>query len=146
MGINNFLEVERPFYSNRKLISTRQPFRSTTSAEVPCSDDVFTQFIAISKDPTDFFTIAATSPDANYIRVGPCAIRSTNQTPIKPAFDNASFETDVSFTERDFLIDEDYPGSDTLQVSTIVTGEVYEALGTGAGLTFLQAPPCVIFG
>jgi len=158
-SINNFLEVERPFYSNRKLISTRQPFRPTTGAEVPCSDDVFTQFIAISKDPTDFFTIAATSPDANYIRVGPCAIRSTNETPIKPAFDNASFETDVSlqtkliyeptdvsFTERDFLIDEDYPGSDTLQVSTIVTGEVYEALGTGAGLTFLQAPPCVIFG
>merc|ERR1711916_288041 len=25
-SINNFLEVERPFYSNRKLISTRQPF------------------------------------------------------------------------------------------------------------------------
>jgi len=158
-SINNFLEVERPFYSNRKLISTRQPFRPTTGAEVPCSDDVFTQFIAISKDPTDFFTITATDPGANYIRVGPCAIRSTNQTPIKPAFDNASFETDtslqtkliyeptdVSFTERDFLIDEDYPGSDTLQVSTIVTGEVYEALGTGAGLTFLQAPPCVIFG
>jgi len=162
--INNFLEVERPFYSNRKLISTRQPFRQTTGAEVPCSDDVFTQFVAIPKDTTKFIEIIAQDPTTNHLRVGPCAILSDGQissglNALTPAFESSLEVTDtelqtkliyqptkISFTERDFLIRPRFPGTDIISVSPIVTGDVYEALGTGAGLTFLQAPPCVIFG
>merc|ERR1712000_294215 len=157
--INNFMEVERPFYSNRKLISTRQPFSRTTDTFLPCSDDVFTQFVAISKDTENIQAINVTDPNATHIRVGPCLITDEISRPIIPSTSvvsstltseqKASFifeHPDVCFKERDFIVNDAYPGTDQLKVTKIVTGDVLEALGTGAGLTFLQAPPCVIFG
>jgi len=154
--INNFLEVERPFYSNRKLISTRQPFRRTQQDYQPCADDVFTQFVAISKDTSDTNDLYA-GVTATQLRVGPCLLLK-DRHPIIPAFDNVptpltdevkeSFMINypkLSFKERTFSVQEGYT-SDHITITKIVTGDVLEALGTGAGLTFLQAPPCVIFG
>jgi hypothetical protein len=159
-NINNFLEVERPFYSNRKLISTRQPFQPTQeSNSLPCSDDIFTQFVAISKDSSDTISISIADPAATHVRVGPCLYVGTETIPIIPTTNRVSGTLSLSqeatfiynhpalsFKERDFIVNDSFPSSDNIPFSKIITGEVLEALGTGAGLTFLQAPPCVIFG
>merc|ERR1740129_1331797 len=57
-SINNFLEIERPFYSNRKLISTVLPnvlaqkkVNNTASVNDYCSDEVLTHVVAISQKP-----------------------------------------------------------------------------------------------
>jgi len=156
--INNFLEVERPFYSNRKLISTRHPFTPSNLTYLPCSDDIFTQFVAISKSTNNENSEQFLS--GTQYRVGPCMITgNTFSHPMIPTYDiaPATITDDVnslllknypklSFKERTFIINEDYSSSTSFECTRIVTGEVLEALGTGAGLTFLQAPPCVIFG
>jgi len=158
--INNFLEVERPFYSNRKLISTRQPFQPTPNVDaLPCADDIFTQFVAISKNEIVTRSINITDPLATHIRIGPCLIADDTTRPIIPSTNVVSSSLDddqksgfilehpdLCFKERDFIVNDTYAGTDSIKITKIVTGDVLEALGTGAGLTFLQAPPCVIFG
>jgi hypothetical protein len=157
-GINNFLEVERPFYSNRKLISTRFPNRSnetTTLNQMPSSDDVLTQFTALSKNvDTDDIEVA---PE-EIVRVGPCYAEPDGSARLKqvrrdadllnaagniPDSESLNSVNPLSFQERSFTPTDN---STKIKVRRATACNVLEALGTGAGLTFLQAPPCVVFG
>jgi hypothetical protein len=165
-NINNFLEVERPFYSNRKLMSTRNPNYNPRYSAVSSGDDVVTQFTAITKNKEDVLEIVTNNDE--YIRLGPCFVTEEINTPAgtaegPPAFqvprdpssspatlDNSytkelpiKSSNSLSFQERTFN-----PTGSTNKVTVrrAIPCNVLEAMGTGAGLTFLQAPPCVVFG
>jgi hypothetical protein len=162
-NINNFLEVERPFYSNRKLMSTRNPNYNSRYAAASSGDDVVTQFTAITKNKEDVLEIATNNDE--YIRLGPCFVTEelpgtiegppAFQVPRDPSSSPATLDNSytkefpiksvnsLSFQERTFN-----PTGITnkVKVRRAIPCNVLEAMGTGAGLTFLQAPPCVVFG
>merc|ERR1739838_891063 len=156
-SINNFLEIERPFYSNRKLISTVLPnvkavkFANLSDGNDYCADDVLTQVLAISQNPNSLTTFKLVENDCKnggcFRTLGPSYVvggETKDQAPSQAGQSTSTgypviFKTTpLSFTERTV--------KDVNSFRNYVTGPVLEALGSGAGCTFLQAPPCVIFG
>jgi len=154
--VNNMLEIERPFYSNRKLITN---LKSTVPEKGLCSDEVVTQLLAISKERSQMVELRLSGSGAGNITVGPgyivdsvgsttgvdslCKQAIPISTVYNPGAGQAIITTPaLAFTER---IIENNP-SGKIYHRSYVTGPVLEALGSGAGCTFLQAPPCVIFG
>lgn len=144
--INNIMEVERPFYSNRKLISTRSPSNVKVS-----TDDVLTQFMAIAKEGEGDPLVL----QGNRLRMGPSKILNGKgilvSGPRVEQFDD-NLSSSNSFIHQPAVLnfsEMEYAYSDTstnIKTRPLVPGRVLEALGTGAGFCFLQAPPCVIFG
>merc|ERR1739838_469786 len=65
--VNNMLEIERPFYSNRKLITN---LKSTIPEKGLCSDEVVTQLLAISKERSQMVELRLTGSTGN-VAVGP---------------------------------------------------------------------------
>merc|ERR1739838_696920 len=168
-SINNMLEVERPFYSNRKLISTvRATPRVTrnsngwpvaTPTQEFCEDEVLTQLVAISQDPTQMTLLDYTNSLDDGICLGPSYVEQYDHLPDDDSYtartlqprkyerggakyprqSNGQYHVScLSFTERTLIA--------PLAFRNYANGPVLEAMGTGAGCTFLQAPPCVIFG
>lgn len=170
-SVNNIMEVERPFYSNRKLISTR--YNGTVIA---CTDEVLTNFTCISKnkdwkdskyDSTAYNDLLNPVFETDYCVVGPSFIDPQNvntgnsnfemiQCPTLTFRNRTSQITEaltqvnqISTRDRTFGTKTDVFNSTVptrLEVRPFVQGPVLEALGTNAGFTFLQAPPCVLFG
>jgi hypothetical protein len=171
-SINNIMEVERPFYSNRKLISTRYNGLVTR-----CTDDVLINFTCISKDKnwrtakyssTNFNDMVNPIFESRFCTIGPSCIDPQDVNTGNQNFEmiqapstkwlngttslvqNALTQVNkLSTRDRTFAAETDVYNSTVptrLQVRPFVQGPVLEALGTNAGFTFLQAPPCVLFG
>jgi hypothetical protein len=171
-SINNIMEVERPFYSNRKLISTR--YNGTVTR---CTDDVLINFTCISKDKNwkdskydspSFNNIVNPIFESKYCTIGPSCIDPKDVNTGNQNFEmiqapstkwlngtNGAVQgaltqvNKLSTRDRTFATETDAYNSTVpsrLQVRPFVQGPVLEALGTNAGFTFLQAPPCVLFG
>lgn len=164
--INNYIEVERPFYSNRKLISNkplinnivREP-ESSFNRYFISEDDVMINFVALPIDdesvqnPQRSYTLPVTS---DRIRLEGCYIAGVTGDELQmctSALDEGVYDArgnildfpGLSFKERNFVHNAGVnPCTIFFRASTL--GNVLEALGTNAGFTFLQPPPCVIFG
>jgi len=170
--INNFIEVSRPFYSNRKLISTRKPQKPGENAGslsgIIAADEVLTQIVSFSpsKEKTISFNNAITR-----IRLGPHVFKGASFTAQEAGSQTVDLETrlmpyrDVrdpnqgtddwkkgmkstcAFrpAEVTYGYDASTAGTYDFKCAEINTSQVLEALCPGAGFTFLQAPPCVVF-
>merc|ERR1740129_1322033 len=141
-SINNFLEIERPFYSNRKLISTVLPNEKSVKFHYHgdqndyCADDVLTQVLAISRNPNSLtaFTDNGCKDIFEYFRtLGPSYVvggEKNDQNPSQAGqLTSSNFPitfntTPLSFTERTVRNVSSY--------RNYVTGPLLEALGSGA--------------
>jgi len=145
-GINNILEVERPFYSNRKLISNRLP---TTTSENGKVDEVLLQAMAVTYQGVTERSLIGSYDNGSYggtrVTVGP-GIVTSNRPTISPNNENniiMDMGELMCFEERTFDTSD---ATSAMNYGEIQRVTVLEALGTQAGFTFLQAPPCVVFG
>lgn len=156
--VNNFLEVKRPFYSNTKLVQTRGPKVNPEGVYVG-RDTILVNFLAIPHKATKTYkrTLGAS---VNRVRIEACylhcvdggldiqlATRSDRNTSWgSQKHMNLNYDPELSFQERDYAINTSSAEERALTFSRYSTCHVVEALGEGAGFTFLQGPPCVIFG
>jgi len=148
-AINNFLEVERNFYSNRKLISKM-------------SDDVVTQLISFSPNKTYTYPEPAGTglpEDFNCIRrIGPHIYKEggplrrmphTDLTDLDNLYNDANTPSTRGLSEyASFCLEEAcYPTSEitSAKFAALNLGAVLEAMPENAGFTFLMNPPCVAF-
>jgi len=148
-AINNFLEVERNFYSNRKLISKM-------------SDDVVTQLVSFSPNKTYTYpepASAGTPDDFNCIRrIGPHIKREGGSLRRMPHIDltdldnlyndaNTPSTRGLSEYASHCMEEASYPTSEITSAKFAATnlGAVLEAMPENAGFTFLMNPPCVAF-
>merc|ERR1712070_349843 len=151
-GINNFIEIERNFSSNRKLINSS-------------SDEVITQIISYSPTKSESLLEADSLPEFHIAQVGPVIIKQQGDTdtskvlkygaidfsasnqgindilaitePSVSAFNNFS---NVALEEGNYFV-----SSGELRVASVNNSAVLEAMPENAGFTFLKNPPCVQF-
>merc|ERR1712147_363058 len=126
-GINNFIEIERNFCSNRKLINSS-------------NDEVITQIISYS--PTQRETIlerGQLSTDAHVANIGPIIRR---QEPSDSSVKGSAFDSfsNIALEESNYRV-----VGGKLEVAKVNYSPVLEAMPENAGFTFLKNPPCVQF-
>jgi len=161
-SINNYLEISRNFYSNRKLISTER----VAGRREAFSDDIITQIVSFSPEKTRSIEL---SDNVLYVKVGPHVKKGNiqdwkkvgNKDPsdedwadfegLNWLFSPADLETDdgmyyVSNAEiGPGWLDGTLPKLDKLECAEINNSNVLESLPSTGGYTFLKGPPCVIF-
>jgi len=151
-GINNFIEIERNFSSNRKLINSG-------------SDEVITQIVSYSPTSSESILDAEGLPEFHIARVGPIILKRQGDndgseirklgavdmsaggdgirnslevaTPTVSAYNNFS---NVALEEGNY-----YLATGQLRVASVNNSAVLEAMPENAGFTFLKNPPCVQF-
>jgi len=154
-GINNFIEISRPFYSNRKLISTRKPQKPNSNAgalsDIIAADEVLTQVVSFSTSTDETLEV---NDQTVRMRVGPHINKGSERVMPYEDVRESSYDTDSwkngmqstsKFQPTEVTYGFRAEREERFTFAKINTSQVLEALSPGAGFTFLQAPPCVVF-